>query len=70
VAAEIVKQQLGAGRRREIYFFRDQQGLEVDFIVPAGTLDDLLAVLRAGEAERVARELARRWPGSRTRGRS
>jgi predicted AAA+ superfamily ATPase len=28
-------QQVNAGRRREIYFFRDQRGLEVDFLVPA-----------------------------------
>jgi len=35
VAAEIAKAQANAGRRREIYYFRDQQGLEVDFIVPA-----------------------------------
>jgi predicted AAA+ superfamily ATPase len=35
VASEIVKQQVNAGRRREIYFFRDQRGLEVDFLVPA-----------------------------------
>jgi predicted AAA+ superfamily ATPase len=34
VASEIVKAQANAGRRREIYYFRDQQGLEVDFIVP------------------------------------
>jgi len=34
VAAEIAKAQVNAGRRREIYFFRDQQGLEVDFVVP------------------------------------
>jgi predicted AAA+ superfamily ATPase len=34
IAAEIVKAQLHAGRRREIYFFRDEQGLEVDFLVP------------------------------------
>jgi predicted AAA+ superfamily ATPase len=34
VAAEIVKEQLARGRRRELYFFRDQQGLEVDFVVP------------------------------------
>jgi len=34
VASEIVKRQLNAGRRREIYYFRDQQGLEVDFVVP------------------------------------
>jgi predicted AAA+ superfamily ATPase len=36
VAAEILKQQSNAGRRRELYWFRDQQGLEVDFIVPRG----------------------------------
>jgi len=35
VASEILKLQAGAGRRREIYYFRDQQGLEVDFILPA-----------------------------------
>jgi len=34
VAAEIAKAQVNAGRRREIYFFRDQQRLEVDFVVP------------------------------------
>jgi predicted AAA+ superfamily ATPase len=34
VASEIVKRQVNAGRRREIYYFRDQQGLEVDLIVP------------------------------------
>jgi predicted AAA+ superfamily ATPase len=37
VASEIVKQQLGSGRRRELYYFRDEQGLEVDFVVPRGT---------------------------------
>ena len=36
VASEIVKHQLNAGRRQEIYYFRDQQGLEVDLVVPAG----------------------------------
>ena len=36
VASEIVKSQLNAGKRREIYFFRDEQGLEVDFVVPTG----------------------------------
>ncbi|MEW6320977.1 MAG: ATP-binding protein [Acidobacteriota bacterium] len=34
IAAEIVKAQVNAGRRREIYHFRDEQGLEVDFVVP------------------------------------
>ncbi len=36
VASEIVKLQAGLGRRRELYYFRDQQGLEVDFLVPLG----------------------------------
>src|SRR6516225_2353461 len=30
IAAEIVKSQANAGRRRELYHFRDEQGLEVD----------------------------------------
>ena len=34
IAAEIVKRQIHAGGRREIYGFRDEQGLEVDFLVP------------------------------------
>ena len=34
IAAEIVKAQVNAGRRRELYYFRDEQGLEVDFVVP------------------------------------
>jgi hypothetical protein len=36
IASEIVKSQLNAGKRREIYFFRDEQGLEIDFVVPTG----------------------------------
>ncbi len=36
VVAEILKQQQCAGRRREVYFFRDQRGLEVDFLIPMG----------------------------------
>jgi hypothetical protein len=34
IAGEMAKAQLNAGRRRELYYFRDQQILEVDFIVP------------------------------------
>ena len=34
VAAEILKHQLNTGRRRELYHFRDEQGLEVDLVVP------------------------------------
>lgn len=36
VAAEISKWQANRGRRRELYCFRDQQGLEVDFLFPDG----------------------------------
>jgi predicted AAA+ superfamily ATPase len=34
IASEIVKAQANAGGRRELYYFRDEQGLEVDFLVP------------------------------------
>ncbi|MCI0587888.1 MAG: ATP-binding protein [Planctomycetes bacterium] len=34
LASEIGKNQANEGRTREIYFFRDHQGLEVDFVVP------------------------------------
>jgi len=34
VAAEILKGQVNRGWRKELYSFRDQQGLEVDFLVP------------------------------------
>ena len=34
LASEIVKHQLNSGKARALYYFRDQQGLEVDFVVP------------------------------------
>ncbi len=34
VAAEIVKAQANRGLRPEIYYFRDEQGLEIDFLIP------------------------------------
>ncbi|HXM13324.1 MAG TPA: DUF4143 domain-containing protein [Terriglobales bacterium] len=34
VAAEMLKSQADRGMRKELYYFRDQQGLEVDFLVP------------------------------------
>jgi predicted AAA+ superfamily ATPase len=36
VAAEIVKYRLNRGQARNLYHFRDRQGLEVDFVVDAG----------------------------------
>jgi predicted AAA+ superfamily ATPase len=45
VASELVKRQLATGRRREVYWFRDHQGLEVDFVVPGrGNTIDLIEV--------------------------
>jgi predicted AAA+ superfamily ATPase len=57
VAAEIVKAQNNAGRRRELYTFRDQQGLEVDFIVPIRGGGMRLIEAKAGST--VTPELAR-----------
>lgn len=34
IASEIIKNQINSGGRRELYFFRDHQGLEVDFVIP------------------------------------
>jgi predicted AAA+ superfamily ATPase len=47
VASEVAKLQLNAGRRRELYYFRDQQGLEVDFVVPRPGGGRLLIEARA-----------------------
>jgi len=47
VASEIAKLQLNAGRRLELYYFRDQQGLEVDFVVPQATRKLLLIEAKA-----------------------
>jgi predicted AAA+ superfamily ATPase len=45
VAAEIVKHRVNRGLDRGLYYFRDQQGLEVDFLVDAG--DRRLILLEA-----------------------
>lgn len=57
VASEIVKAQLNAGKRRELYHFRDQQGLEVDFIVPAK--EGKIVLVEAKATRTVRPELAR-----------
>ena len=48
VASEIVKAQANAGRRRELYHFRDEQGLEVDFVVPGRSGSLALVECKAG----------------------
>ena len=34
IASEIRKQQVNRGARAELYYFRDQQGMEIDFVLP------------------------------------
>jgi len=47
VAAEIVKHRLNRGRERGLYYFRDRQGLEVDFVVDEGDRRLLLIEAKA-----------------------
>ena len=49
VASEIVKRQIHGGGRREIYHFRDEQGLEVDFVVPGRAGRTTLIECKAGK---------------------
>jgi len=52
VASEILKSQVNRGLRREIYYFRDQQGLEVDFLVPHANGRLWLVEAKAGKTVR------------------
>ncbi|PYT07429.1 MAG: hypothetical protein DMF49_08145 [Acidobacteria bacterium] len=57
LASEIIKSQINRGRAREIYFFRDEQGLEVDFLVPAS--GGRLLLIEAKWSRTVFPEMAR-----------
>lgn len=48
VAAEIAKARLNAGLRRELYYFRDEKGLEVDFVVPGRDSSVTLVECKSG----------------------
>ena len=54
VAAEILKSQANQGMRKELYYFRDQQVLEVDFLVPRPNLNLWLVEAKAGKTVRPA----------------
>ncbi|NUN48861.1 MAG: ATP-binding protein [Candidatus Brocadiae bacterium] len=60
VASEILKYRLNRGRSRNLYCFRDQQGLEVDFVVDLGNRKLLLLEAKATRTPRpdLARSLA------------
>ena len=49
VASEIAKYQVNRGRRREIYYFRDEQGLKVDLVVPSSGGSVTLVECKAGK---------------------
>src|SRR5215831_16078327 len=57
VASEIAKQQVNRGSRVELFYFRDQQGLEVDFVLPLG--DRRLALLEVKASQTVAPQMSR-----------
>jgi predicted AAA+ superfamily ATPase len=54
VAAEILKSQVNRGVRKELYYFRDQQGLEVDFLLPRPNAGLWLIECKAGTTIRPA----------------
>jgi predicted AAA+ superfamily ATPase len=54
VAAEILKSQANQGARKELYYFRDQQGLEVDFLIPRPNAGLWLIECKAGKTVRSA----------------
>jgi predicted AAA+ superfamily ATPase len=58
VAAEIVKQQVNSGRARSLYYFRDQRGLEIDFVVP--TSADRIVLIEAKASQTVRPDSASR----------
>ena len=53
VAAEILKIQANQGARKELYYFRDQQGLEVDFLIPRPNAGLWLIECKAGKTVRL-----------------
>lgn len=68
VAGEIIKAQANAGRRKELYYVRDQQGLEVDFIAPVKGGGVRLIEAKASrtvtpDAARPIERLAAAWQG-------
>lgn len=54
IAAEILKSQINRGMRKELYYFRDQQGLEVDFLLPRPNAGVWLVEAKASKTVRPA----------------
>lgn len=71
VAAEVAKSQVNAGRPIRIYYFRDQQGLEIDFLIPVGSGRVVMAEAKVTKTPtpdmaRALTSLARGMTGYRT----
>jgi predicted AAA+ superfamily ATPase len=75
VASEIIKAQVNSGGRRELYHFRDEQGLEVDFVVPGHGASLVLveckatrtvAPAMAGPLQRLSEAVKRKRPKGTT----
>jgi predicted AAA+ superfamily ATPase len=60
VASELAKDRVNRGKRPNLYYFRDQQGLEVDFVVDLGNRKLLLLEAKASRTPKTdfARSLA------------
>src|SRR5262249_31995203 len=52
VAAELIKHMVNRGRAPNLYFFRDHQGLEVDFLVPTKNAGVLAVEVKAASTVR------------------
>jgi predicted AAA+ superfamily ATPase len=68
IASEIVKAQANAGGRRELYYFRDQQGLEVDFLMPRRGGSMVLVECKASRTVTPAMTAALRQLGAAMKG--
>ena len=70
VATEIVKAQINRGEAPELYYFRDEQGLEVDFVIPgsSGSLHLVECKASATATPDMARPAARLAEALRTHG--
>lgn len=68
IASEIAKAQGNAGARRELYYFRDQQGLEVDFLIPRRGGSMVLVECKASRSVTPAMTAALRQLGAAMKG--
>lgn len=53
-ASEILKHRINRGQEKNLYYFRDQQGLEIDFLVDRGNNELLLLEVKASRTPRPA----------------